>query len=261
MELPIYHIDAFTQQVFAGNPAAVCLLNEWLPDTILQSIAAENFLPETSFVVSKNDQHEIRWFSPTQEMELCGHATLAAAHVLLSWVHPWLQEITFQSASGALQVKRHDGNYVMDLPALPPAACEMLPGLEDALGVIPRQLLKAKAHLVVLESEKQVKLLKPDMRKLADLNIERMIVTAPGDSVDFVSRYFKTVGLIPEDPVTGAAHCTLMPYWSRRLSKNRLEAKQVSARGGSILCELRQDRVLLTGAAVAYLQGTINLPN
>jgi len=265
MELPIYHIDAFAQRIFAGNPAAVCLLNEWLPDNILQTIAAENYLPETSFIVSSDDQHEIRWFSPAEEMDLCGHGTLAAAHVLLRWVRPWLQEVTFQSASGELTVKRcedEESHYLLDFPARPAAPCDMLEGLAVALGVTPRQLLKTHgAYLAVLESEKQIRQLKPDMRKLIEINCHKLIVTAPGDRVDFVSRYFIANGPIHEDPATGSAHCTLMPYWGRRLSKTKLQARQVSSRGGELGCEMRQDRILIKGAAVAYLQGTITVPS
>jgi PhzF family phenazine biosynthesis protein len=261
MELPIYHIDAFTNKIFAGNPAAVCLLNEWLPDETLQAISQENFLPETSFVVSHNDQHEIRWFSPSSEMDLCGHGTLAAAYVIMRWIQPWLKEISFTSISGLLHVKREEEGYLLDFPIQPAFSCDMIDGLENALGVIPRQLLKnLKWHVAILESEKQIRQLKPNVHALEALGCNNLIVTAPGDSVDFVSRYFKTQGPIHEDPVTGSAHCTLMPYWTRRLSKLRLNAKQVSKRGGELNCELKQDRVLLRGQAVSYMQGTITLP-
>src|SRR5579872_1333953 len=218
MELPIYQIDVFTSKVFAGNPAAVCLLNEWLPDKTLQSIAEENFLPETSFVVSEQDQHEIRWFSPTEEMDLCGHGTLAAAYVMLRWIQPWIHEISFSSKSGRLHVKHTEDGYVMDLPIQPALPCDMIEGIETGLGVMPRQLLKnQKWTIAVIESERQVRQLKPNFHALEELDCHKVVVTAPGDSVDFVSRYFKTQGLLREDPVTGSTHCALMPYWSRRL--------------------------------------------
>lgn len=260
MELPIYHIDTFTSKIFAGNPAAVCLLNEWLPDEVLQSIAQENFLPETSFVVSQQDQHEIRWFSPSEEMELCGHGTLAAAYVILRWIQPWIHEISFSSKSGKLHVVHTEDGYVMDLPIQPVLPCETMEGIETGLGVMPRQMLKnQKWMMAVIESERQVRQLKPNFNALEAIGCHKIIVTAPGDSVDFVSRYFKTQGLIHEDPVTGSTHCALMPYWSRRLNKLFLKAKQVSQRGGELGCELKQDRVLIRAEAVAYMQGTIVL--
>jgi PhzF family phenazine biosynthesis protein len=260
MELPIYHIDAFTSKIFAGNPAAVCLLSEWLPDNILQSLAQENFLPETTFVVSKNDEHEIRWFSPAAEMNLCGHGTLAAAYVIFRWIEPWIKEITFQSKSGPLKVSRLENHYCMDLPVSPVLPCDMIEGLESALGILPRQLWKNDArYLAVIESERQVRQLKPNFHALEKLNCHKIIVTAPGDRVDFVSRYFTAAGPIFEDPVTGSAHCSLMPYWSRRLGKLRLKARQVSKRGGELICELKQDRVLIEAEAQAYMQGTIYL--
>jgi PhzF family phenazine biosynthesis protein len=261
MELPIYQIDTFTNKVFAGNPAAVCLLNEWLPDDILQSIAQENFLPETSFVVTEQEQHHLRWFSPSEEMDLCGHGTLAAAYVMMRWIQPWADKITFTSRSGLLEVKHiEEDRYLLDLPINPALPCEMIEGLEKALGVMPRQLLKnSKWVVAVVESERQVRQLKPDFHVLDILNCPKIIVTAPGDSVDFVSRYFKTRGSIQEDPVTGSAHCTLMPYWSRRLNKLSLRAKQVSARGGELQCTLVQDRVVISAQAAAYMQGSIFL--
>jgi len=260
MELPIYQIDAFTSKIFAGNPAAVCLLNEWLPDDILQSIAQENFLPETSFVVSKNDQREIRWFTPAAEIDLCGHGTLAAAYVIFRWIEPWIKDISFESKSGTLKVSRKEDHYQIDLPLSPVSPCEMIEGLENALGVLPRQLLKNdKWYMAVIESEKQVRQLKPNFHELEKLGCPKMIVTAPGDRVDFVSRYFKAAEPIFEDPVTGSAHCSLMPYWSRRLSKLRLKARQVSKRGGEMICEIKHDRLILEAQAQAYMQGTIYL--
>ena len=262
MELPLYQIDAFSNKIFAGNPAAVCLLNEWLPDKTLQSIAEENFLPETSFVVSSQDQYEIRWFTPTEEITLCGHGTLAAAYVILRWIKPWLHEVNFISPlSGLLHVIRVEDEYILDFPIELVFPCDRIESIDKALGLEPRQLLKnQKWMMAVVESEKQVRQLKPNLYMLDSLGIEKIIVTAPGNSVDFVSRYFKTRGIIHEDPVTGSTHCVLMPYWSRRLGKPVLKAKQVSSRGGELQCELKNDRVRIKGKAAAYMQGTIYLP-
>lgn len=263
MEIALYQIDAFTKNVFSGNPAAVCLLREWLPDATLQAIAGENYLPETAFVVSKNDQHEIRYFKPDGEIELCGHGTLASAYVMIHVLEPWLNEITFESKSGSLLVKKQNDEFLLNFPVRHATPCEILSGLDDALGVMPRQLLiyKNEMYLAILESEKQIRHLKPDFKKLSAINCKKIVVTAPGDRVDFVSRYFKANEAIQEDPVTGTAHCLLMPYWAKRLGKNRLQAKQVSARGGELQCELRQDRVLINGTAAFYLKGSITIPD
>lgn len=260
MEISYYQIDAFTDRVFNGNPAAVCPLNEWLPDSVLQSIAMENNQSETSFIVSKNDDYEIRWFTPTEELDLCGHGTLATAYVIFRWLQPWTKKITFHSRSGELIVHRNNDEITMDFPTRPATVCDIPEALVRGLGVTPRHVLKADAYLAVFESERQIRGLKPDFKQLAEQGFERIIVTAPGDKVDFVSRYFKPKSLMTEDPVTGAAHCSLMPYWARRVNKNRLEARQVSRRGGEIICELRGDRLFLTGKAVLYLQGTITIP-
>lgn len=262
MELSFYQIDTFTDQIFNGNPAAVCPLNSWLPDHILQSIAIENNLSATAFIVSKNDAYEIRWFTPSEEIDLCGHATLASAYVVFRWLNPWSHNVTFHSKSGTLLVKHNQDNdeITLDFPASHVTPCDISEILIRGLGITPRHVLKGNAYLVVLESERQIRGLKPDLRLLSEHGFERIIVTAPGDKVDFVSRYFKPKNIITEDPVTGSAHCILMPYWSRRVNKNRLLASQVSKRGGNILCEIRNDRVFLTGKAVPYLQGTITIP-
>ncbi len=262
MELPIYHIDTFTDKIFGGNPAAVCLVNEWLPDEVMQSIAAENHLPATSFVISKDEKHEVRWFGPSEEeYPLCGHGTLAAAYVLLRWIYPWMDEITLESKSGPLTVRKQQDAYLLNLPSHPAFPFDMPAGVSDALnGIEPRQFFKNdKFYLAILESEKQVRHLKPNLYILDELGLYQFVVTAPGDRVDFVSRYFRTKGLINEDPVTGSAHCMLMPYWARRLNKNRLQAQQISQRGGNLICELKQDRVMIKANAVAYAQGTITV--
>lgn len=261
MELSLYHIDAFTDQIFSGNPAAVCPLNAWLPDSVLQLIAAENNLSETSFIVCKDDNYEIRWFTPSEEIDLCGHGTLASAYVVFRWLQPWSQNIVFYSRSGQLKVLRHQDEFTLDFPMLAVSPCDISDNLSQGLGLAPRHVLRnANINLAVFESERQIRSLKPDFKQLAHTGYERIIVTAPGDKVDFVSRYFKPQSAMTEDPVTGSAHCILMPYWARRLSKNKLHARQVSKRGGDILCELKSERVYLTGKAVPYLQGTINIP-
>lgn len=261
MELSLYQIDAFTDQIFSGNPAAVCPLNAWLPDAVMQAIAAENNVSETSFIVSKGDDYEIRWFTPAEEIDLCGHGTLASAYVVFRWLQPWSQQIVFHSRSGPLKVLRNQDEFTLDFPMLAVTACEIPENLSHGLGLAPRHVLKnANIYLAVYESERQIRGLKPDFKQLAQFGFERIIVTASGDKVDFVSRYFKPQSLMTEDPVTGSAHCILMPYWARRLTKNRLLARQVSKRGGSILCELKTERVYLTGKAVPYLQGTITIP-
>lgn len=262
MELSLYQIDAFADQIFHGNPAAVCPLNTWLPDTILQAIAMENNLSETAFIVGKNDDYEIRWFTPSEEVDLCGHATLASAYVVFRWLQPWNHKITFHSQSGPLLVQRNQENdeMTLDFPARQVTVCDIPEKLVQGLGITPRHVLKGAAYVVVLESERQIRSLKPDLRLLGEQGFEKIIVTAPGDKVDFVSRYFKPNSIITEDSVTGSAHCVLMPYWSRRVNKNKLSARQVSKRGGNIICELKNDRVYLTGKAVPYLQGTITIP-
>ena len=214
MELSLYQIDAFADQIFNGNPAAVCPLNSWLPDNILQSIAMENNLSETAFIVSKNDDYEIRWFTPNEEVDLCGHATLASAYVVFRWLQPWSHKITFHSQSGALLVQHNQENdeITLDFPARHVTPCEISEILVRGLGITPRHVLKGPAYLVVLESERQIRSLKPDLRLLGENGFEKIIVTAPGDKVDFVSRFFIPNSILTEDPVTGSAHCVLMPY-------------------------------------------------
>jgi PhzF family phenazine biosynthesis protein len=259
MELPIYHIDTFTDKIFSGNPAGVCLLSEWLPDELMQSIAAENHLPATSFVISKDEKHEVRSFTPTEELSLCGHGSLAAAYVLLRWIYPWLDEIKLETKTGHVTIIKQQDAYLLNLPAHPAFPADMPEGLALALGGIePRFFFKNdKFHMAVVESERQVRQLKPNLYKLNEMGLKKLIVTAPGDRMDFVSRFFIPMGLIQEDPVTGSSHCTLMPYWARRLNKPRLQAQQVSQRGGSLICELKQDRVIIK--ASAYSQGTMTL--
>ncbi len=259
MKVPMCQVDAFTSRLFGGNPAAVCLLDEWLPDALMQAIAAENNLSETAFVVREGDGFAIRWFTPAVEVDLCGHATLASAHVLFAH-EPDLAEVRFSSQSGPLRVTRAGPRLQLDLPRRDGTPCPPEPRLADALGAQPRELHAARDLLAVFDSEDQVRALAPDMPLLATLDRFGFIVTAPGRDCDFVSRYFAPREGVPEDPVTGSAHCTLVPYWAARLGKPELHARQVSRRGGELFCTLAGDRVLVAGEAVTFLEGTIEVP-
>lgn len=260
MELKIFQVDAFASAVFEGNPAAVVPLEEWLDDALLQAIAMENNLSETAFFVAQGEGFRLRWFTPNAEVDLCGHATMAAAQVLfehLGWGQP---EIRFASNSGPLVVRR-DGDWLaMDFPAVRSEAVAVPADLQASLGVLPETVLAGTDYLVVLDSAAAVQALKPDFVRLARLDRRGVIVTAPGTDCDFVSRCFYPALAVDEDPVTGSAHCQLAPYWAERLGKKGLSARQLSARGGRIGCELRGERVVLRGQAVTYLQGRISLP-
>ncbi len=258
MEIPIWQVDAFTRRRFGGNPAAVCLTKEWLPETTMQAIAAENNLAETAFVVPGGAGYVIRWFTPTVEVALCGHATLASAYVLFEYAGHSAAAVEFDCKSGALRVTREaDGRLCLDFPSIPMPRCQPHERLIDGLGVRPLEVLAAMDYMVVLESEDDVRSLQPDMAVLARLDRRGVIVTAKGGEADFVSRFFAPAAGIPEDPVTGSAHCALTPYWSRRLGKRAMRALQVSPRGGELWVEDRGDRVLIAGYAVPYLKGTI----
>ena len=259
MRIPLYQVDAFTQRVFHGNPAAVCPLEQWLDDKQLQSIAAENNLPETAYIVRQGEQYEIRWFTPEQEIDLCGHATLASAFVIFRHLEPQRMAVTFHSKSGSLPVTKDGDRVCLDFPARAPAACSVSDGLLTALGGNPKEVLCSRDYLVVYDSEKELRSLQPDMAALKRLDRLGVIVTAASTTVDFVSRFFAPGAGIPEDPVTGSAHCTLIPYWARRLDKMQLHALQVSQRGGELFCELRKDRVRIAGHAVQYLAGSIEI--
>jgi len=259
MKLPLYQIDAFTSQVFAGNPAAVCFLEEWLEDGKLQAIAAENNLSETAFLVRFGNEYKIRWFTPTQEVDLCGHATLASAFVVFHCLDPGRKAVIFSSKSGPLKVEQQGEQLRMEFPAIAPQPCSPPADLLKGLGQKPREVFRAVKYLAVYDSEDEVRSLQPDFAALKHLDCLGVIVTAPGKAVDFVSRFFAPRIGIPEDPVTGSAHCTLVPYWSKRLTKTRLHALQVSPRGGELFCELLEDKVLIAGRAVKYLEGTIYL--
>ncbi len=259
MELRLYQVDAFASELFRGNPAAVVPLERWLADDVMQAIAAENNLSETAFFVPQGPDYDLRWFTPKVEMDLCGHATLASAFILFTHLAPLRESVTFHTRSGPLTVAREGERLVMDFPSRPPVRCAAPPGLAAALGRTPVATLTARDLMAVFEHEGEVRALAPDIGAVAALGVHAVIVTAPGRAVDFVSRFFAPAVGVPEDPVTGSAHCTLTPYWAERLGRPRLHAHQVSARGGELFCELRGDRVALAGHAVLYLEGTIRL--
>jgi PhzF family phenazine biosynthesis protein len=260
MRIPIFQVDAFASEVFRGNPAALCPLDRWLDDSTMQSIAAENNLPETAFFVREGEGYRLRWFTPTVEVELCGHATLAAGWLVLGRLETGRAAVAFATRSGTLEVRRaDDGSVELDLPALPATAMAAPPALAQGLGVAPRETLRAANWLAVLEDEDQVRRVTPDFATLATLHPYGVIVTAAGRGCDFVSRFFGPSFGIPEDPVTGSAHCTLTPFWAARLGKRLLRARQVSKRGGELACEDRGDRVRLGGRCALYLEGEIAL--
>ncbi len=254
-EIPIYQIDAFTSEVFRGNPAAVCPLDEWLPDETMRKIANENNLSETAFFVEEGEHYHIRWFTPQTEVKLCGHATLASAYVIFNELGYRDREINFRSESGNLYVSSDNEWIVMDFPSQPPVPCEPPQALTDGLGNMPAQVLKSEDYIAVFDSEEEILSLNPDYETLKNVPLRGISVTARGISSDFVSRFFAPKVGINEDPVTGSAHCELTPYWWERLGKKKLYARQLSGRGGEIFCELKNDRVFLRGRAVKYMEG------
>lgn len=261
MRLPIYQIDAFTDSLFGGNPAAVCPLESWLPETIMQAIAAENNLAETAFFVPDGGDYALRWFTPTVEVDLCGHATLAAGYVVFRFLETQREAVRFHTTkAGTLTVRRHGDLLVMNFPARPATPCAAPDGLLAALGGTPREVLRARDHLIVYDSAAEIAALQPDIAALAKVDCWAAIVTAPGeDGVDFASRFFAPAQGVPEDPATGSSHCTLTPYWAGRLGKTELEARQLSRRGGALRCTLEGDRVSIAGHAALYLEGQIEV--
>jgi PhzF family phenazine biosynthesis protein len=259
MKLPMYQVDAFTTKLFRGNPAAVVVLDSWLPDGVMQSIAAENNLADTAYVIPGGDPTPLRWFTPTLEIDLCGHATLATAHVLFRHHFPKAERFAFQTKSGILTVTRQGDTLSMDFPSRPGTPVSVNEALVGALGAKPNEALLSRDLLTVFETEEEVRNLKPDFRRVAQLEAMAVIASAPGEKADFVSRFFAPKAGIDEDPVTGSAHCTLTPYWAGRLGKKTLRALQISPRGGELRCELRGDRVIIGGAAVEYLKGEIEV--
>jgi len=261
MRIPLYQVDAFADRAFAGKPAAVCLLEEWPEDSLLQSIALENNLSETAFLVPEGLVWRLRWFTPRVEVDLCGHATLASAHVVFENIQQRAQKVEFETRSGRLTVYRNGPVLSMEFPANPPAPAPVPGGLAEVLGAAPEAVLTAQfIWVAVFGDEAVVRALDPDFRRLAALNGGITAATAPGDEVDFVSRCFAPGKGIDEDPVTGSAHCALAPYWADRLGKTALTARQVSERGGRLACTLQGDRVVISGRATPYLSGTIELP-
>lgn len=259
MKLPIYQVDAFTNRRFGGNPAAVVLLDRWLLDDTLQAIAQENNLSETAFVVPDGDAFGLRWFTPQVEVDLCGHATLASAHVLLSHGCARDATVVFRYQGGTLSVTCEGDLLAMDFPARPPEPVAPDPAVAQALGAEPTELHAARDLLAVFERQSDIVALRPDFAAVARLDWFAVIASAPGDDCDFVSRFFAPGAGIPEDPVTGSAHCTLVPFWAERLDKSRLHARQLSPRGGELFCERRGERVTIAGHAVEYLRGEIEV--
>lgn len=257
MKLNIYQIDAFASRPFTGNPAAVVPLERWLPDDVMLNIAMENNLAETAYFVANGDGYDLRWFTPSVEMDLCGHATLASAYLIFEELGTDKTKLSFQTRSGELTVEKRDGRYELDFPARPGVAAEAPAGLIEAIGAEPKEIYKSRDYMLVYESEADVLAINPDFNSLMKIDAHAVIVTAPGDTSDFVSRFFAPEVGVPEDPVTGSAHCTLIPYWAERLGKNNLFARQVSQRGGELTCELVGDRVKIAGDAVLYLKGEI----
>lgn len=260
MNLTIYQVDAFAKEVFNGNPAAVCPLEEWIDADLMQKIALENNLAETAFFVKNGDVYEIRWFTPVYEIDLCGHATLASAFVIFEILQSEKDIVKFHShKSGELSVEKKGDLFVLDFPSRPVSPVEIPEGLADALGKEPKEVFKARDYFLVYENEQEILDIKPNFNKLLEIGGHGFIVTAKGDSADFVSRFFAPEVGVPEDPVTGSAHCNLIPFWSERLGKTELFAKQISSRGGELFCELKGDRVKIGGNAVLYLKGEISV--
>ncbi|MEL7123553.1 MAG: PhzF family phenazine biosynthesis protein [Bacteroidota bacterium] len=258
MELDIYQVDAFTNRVFGGNPAAVCPLEDWIEPSIMQSIAAENNLAETAFFVRKKDFYEIRWFMPHDEIDLCGHATLASAYVIFSYLEPELNIINFMSQSGVLKARKSEnGSITLDFPSRPPKKIEIPKEIFSAFNHKPIEALASRDLILLFDHEKAIRRLEYDLSFLKNLPYLCIVPTAEGIEVDFVSRVFDANASMPEDPVTGSAHSSLIPYWSKKLKKTHLIAKQLSEREGDLMCELVNDRVQIAGQAILYLKGKI----
>lgn len=258
MTIPIFQVDAFTEHLFGGNPAAICPLSEWLPAPQMQKIAAENNLAETAFFIPQGNDFELRWFTPEFEIDLCGHATLATAHILFTLLGYERDVIHFHTLkAGTLSVHRLGDKYILDFPSRIPQAAQVPPGLIKAMGGNPVEILRSRDYFLVYEKESDIVSLSPDFVELSKIDSIGFIATAPGDTCDFVSRFFAPSAGINEDPVTGSAHCNLIPYWADRLGKENMHAYQVSARRGELWCQLKGDRVLMSGKAVTYLKGEI----
>ncbi|HVN18520.1 MAG TPA: PhzF family phenazine biosynthesis protein [Dongiaceae bacterium] len=263
MRIPLFHVDAFAGRPFRGNPAAVCFLDSWLDEAMLRKVAAENNLPETAFLVTSTSGYELRWFTPTCEVRLCGHATLAAAYILLNVTQKQKDSVCFTTKYSGMLTVRKDGEYLlMDFPALIPRPCTAPPALEQALGLpqnakVSDVLEADETYYVVVQSPDAVRSLCPDFSQLATLHPFTVAATAKGVDADFISRYFAPSYGVPEDAVTGSSHCALAPYWTKHLGKSQLHALQVSERGGELWCEATGTRVLLKGKAVLTLKGSL----
>jgi PhzF family phenazine biosynthesis protein len=264
MHIPLFHVNAFTERAFRGNPAAVCLLNSWLDDNWLRKVAAENNVSATAFLVSEGDDYDVRWFTPRCEIRLCGHATLASADVVFNVLETSREAVQFRTKfSGKLTVHEDNGSLSMDFPALVPKPCATVPpGLSHVLGRTqqPSDVLEVNNILIaVLTSQDAVQNFVPDFLLLEKLHPYAVVLTAPGEDVDFVSRYFAPGYGVPEDAVTGSAHCALAPYWTNRLKKSRLHARQLSERGGELWCEVAGERAILIGKTVLTMAGSLTI--
>jgi PhzF family phenazine biosynthesis protein len=253
-----YVVDVFTEKHYCGNPAGVCILEQWPEDELMQKIAYENNLAETAFLVPRGEDYALRWFTPELEMDLCGHATLGSAYVLMNYIKPSMEKVNFHTKSGILTVVREGSLFTMDFPARKPVRCEIPELLEKALGVKVLETYQSRDLLVVIEHEYSLAELKPDFSLLRSLDqFFGFIVTAPGEQCDFVSRFFAPNAGIDEDPVTGSSHTSLIPYWSERLGKKSLTARQLSRRGGELFLKDKGERVEISGSAVTHLVGDI----
>ncbi len=261
MKLRMYQVDAFSEKLFTGNPAAVVILESSLKDSVMQSIASENNLSETAFVSIYQSPIYIRWFTPSTEVDLCGHATLASARILFEY-HPELagEEIIFDSKSGILKVTKNEDNLCLNFPEDQPVEVNSDPIFREILGIQPLKLLKGKDdYLAIFENQKQIEQIQPNFSLLSKLDSRGLVISAPGDQIDFVSRCFYPEAGIEEDPVTGSAHTMLTPYWAMKLNKDKLEANQLSKRGGELYCELINSRVFISGRSVIYFEGIISI--
>lgn len=256
---PIYHVDAFTNHPFGGNPAAVCPLNQWLADEVMQKLAAENNLSETAFFVKETDAYHIRWFTPEYEIDLCGHATLASAYIIFNELNYASDNIVFTCKSGMLEVKKKNDLIELNFPSRMPEPCHAPEGLIKGINIQPSVILKSRDYFLVYDDEESIKKIIPDFNHLNTLDVVGIIVTAPGEAVDFVSRFFVPNSVIGEDPATGSAHCNLIPYWAEQLKKEELTATQLSSRKADFICEYKQERVLMAGKAVLYSKGEFYL--
>lgn len=260
MNCLLFQVDAFTEKAFAGNSACVVILDGWIDDSILLSIARENAVAETAFLMPHDDRFQLRWFTPDIEIDLCGHATLAAGHIVLSHLAPETEIATFETMSGELQVERHGSMYCMDLPSRPPTEAKLPLSIAESLSHPPLEVLKGRDYILVYREESEVANLQINREQFDRINLDPggVAVTAPGNDCDFVSRFFTPQATILEDPVTGSAHCSLAPFWGNRLGKTELDAQQISARGGELHCKVQEDRVLLFGNAITYAEGRIH---